>query len=102
MPHKSIIEGYIYYLFCSAFWDGALFSLFDKAVPHLPVILYDILIVGAGGMAISQYILYNYYNILKNYIPLLFILYLLTMMWFFYVSYKYNPDLSNIKGFVFW
>jgi len=51
-------------------------------------------------MVISQYILYNYYDILKKYIPLFFIFYILTMVWFFYEIYKYNPDLSNIKGIV--
>jgi len=100
-PKKTCIEGFIFVSFIyGAFWETALFSCFDKAVNHLPVLLYDAFIVGGVCMVISQYIVYNYYDILKNYIPLLFIFYLITMIWFFYEFYKYNPDLSNIKGVV--
>jgi len=101
LQKKNIFEGYLFVAFLTIMWDIALFSCFDKAVNHLPVLLYDIFIVGAGGMLISQYIIYNYYDILKKNIPLLFILYLLSMIWFFYSWYKYNPDLSNIKRIVF-
>jgi hypothetical protein len=99
-PKKTCIEGFIFMAIMYVLWDLCLFSLFDKAVKHLPVLLYDIFVVGGVCMVISQYIVYNYYDILKNYIPLLFIFYLITMIWFFYEPYKYNPDLSNIKGVV--
>ena len=99
-PKKSILEGFIFISFITALWDICLFSLFDKAVKYYPLLLYDTFIVGGLCMVISQYILYNYYDILKKYIPLLFIFYILTMAWFFYEVYKYNPDLSNIKGVV--
>ena len=99
-PKKSILEGFIFISFITALWDICLFSLFDKALKYYPLLLYDTFIVGGLCMVISQYILYNYYDILKKYIPLLFIFYILTMAWFFYEVYKYNPDLSNIKGVV--
>lgn len=100
IPKKSILEGFIFVLILYISWDICLFSLFDKAVKYCPLLLYDIFVVGGLCMVISQYILYNYYDILKKYIPLLFIFYILTMLWFFYEVYKYNPDLSNIKGVV--
>ena len=63
-------------------------------------LLYDTLIVGGGCMALTQYILYHYYDILKRYRPILLVGYLCTMFYFFYTAYKYNPDLSNLKGVV--
>ena len=100
IPKKSMIEGFIFTSINYANWDVCLFSCFDKGVYHWPVQIYDILVVGGVCMVISQYIIYNYYNILKNNIPILFIIYLITMFLFFYKWYKYNPDLSNIKGVV--
>jgi len=99
LPKKSLLEGFIFISYIFFIWDVALFSLFDKAVPYTPLLLYDIFVVGGICMLISQSILYNYYDILKKYIPLLFIFYFLTMIWFLYECYKYNPDLS-IKGVV--
>jgi hypothetical protein len=89
--HKSLLQGLIYIVPLYFLWDIGLFSLFDKATYHVPVLLYDTLVVGGVGFAISQYLMYKYYNILKKYIPLLSVLYLLTMGYFFYVNYRYNP-----------
>jgi hypothetical protein len=100
LQKKTLFEGYLLIVILTSMWDVGLFSLFDKAVNHSYVLLYDTFIVGGVGMLISQYIIYNYYDILKNYTPLLFIIYLITMFLFFYKWYKYNPDLSNIKGVV--
>ncbi len=97
---KSYIEGFIFTFVLYAIWDVCLFSCFDKAAKHLPILFFDAFFAGGTCMIISQYIFYNYYNILKNYIPLLFILYILSTLWFFYECYKYNPNLSNIKGIV--
>jgi len=97
---KSIISGFIFTSILYLMWDVCLFFMFDKAVKYWPLLLYDTFVVGGGCMAISQYILYNYYPILKNYIGVLFVLYLLTMAWTLYDCYLYNPDLSNIKGIV--
>jgi hypothetical protein len=100
-PHKSILEGFIFVSFIYMVCDfGGMFSLFDKAVHHLPALLYDTLIVGGGCMALTQYMLYHYYDILKRYRPILLIGYFCTMFYFFYAAYKYNPDLSNLKGVV--
>ena len=50
-------------------------------------------------MVTSQYILYNYYDILKKYIPLLFIFYILTMVFSILMTVscasKYRPDLKG-------
>ena len=67
---------------------------------YYKVLLFDIFIVGGFSIILTKYLLDNFYDILKKYIPLLFIFYLLTMIMFYYESYKYNPDLSNIKGVV--
>jgi hypothetical protein len=89
--HKSIAEGI---LFVSVFWmifDFCFVVCFDKYIHHIPVLLYDTFIVGGACMGLTQYILYNYYDTLKHYIPLLSLGYLCTMFYFFYTSYKYNP-----------
>ena len=97
---KYLLEGLIFVIILFAMWDLNYLISFDQGVNHLPVILYDIFVVGGLCMAMTQYILYNYYYIFKNYIGILFILYILILLTFFYVGYTYNPDLSNIKGFV--
>lgn len=99
-PRNSLLQGFIFVSILFAFWDINYLVSFDKGVKHFPVILYDIFVVGGLSMVISQYILYNYYYIIKNYIFLLFILYALIQLFGCYIGYTYNPDLSNIKGFV--
>ena len=90
--HNSLLHGLFFIIFAwCVMWDIALFSLFDKATHHIPVLLYDIFVVAGVGFAISHYLIYNYNNILKKHIPLLFILYLLTMGNFLYDCYMYNP-----------
>jgi len=93
-------KNFWFIVFLYFLWDIAYFCMFDKSKKYLPVILYDVLVVGGVCLLLTQYLLHNYYNILKNYTFLLFIFYLLTMIMFFYECYKYNPDLSNIKGVV--
>ena len=89
--HKSLLQGLIYMLPLYLSWDLCLYTSFDKGTHHVPVLLYDVFVVGGVGFAISRYLIYKYYNILKKHIPLLSVLYLLTMGYFFYVNYKYNP-----------
>jgi len=100
LTKKSLLEGFLFSSFTAFMWDACIFCLFDKGVKYYPLLLYDTFIVVGVCMVISQYILYNYYDVLKKYIPLLFVFYISTMIWFFYKFYKYNPDLSNIKGIV--
>ena len=100
IPKKSLLEGFIFFSVVFMYWDMNYLVSFDKGVKHLLVLLYDTFIVGGGCMVISQYILYNYYNILKNYIFLLFIIFLLFYIIALYNVYEYNPDLSNINGVV--
>jgi len=100
LTKKSLLEGFLFSSFIALMWDACIFCLFDKGVKYYPLLLYDTFIVVGVCMVISQYILYNYYDVLKKYIPLLFVFYISTMIWFFYKFYKYNPDLSNIKGIV--
>lgn len=100
-PKRSFIEGFLFVSVVYGVADiGILFSLFDKAVKHIDVLLYDTFIVGGLCIVLSKYILYNYYTVLQDYIPLLFILYISSALWFLYESYKYNPDLSNVRGIV--
>jgi hypothetical protein len=87
---KSYWAGLIYLLPWYLMWDVGLFSCFDKAEKHIAVLLYDTCIAGLLNIFASQYIFYNYYNTLKNYIPLMFVLYILAMSWFYYENYKYN------------
>ena len=98
--NKSLFEGFFFIILVYTAWDLALFSCFDKGVYYWPIQLFDIFITGGLSIIITKYILNNFYDTLKKYIPLLFIFYLITMFWFFYECYKYNPDLSNIKDIV--
>jgi hypothetical protein len=97
---KSLFEGFKFIVVLYLLWDVCLFTMFDKGVKYYPLLFYDVFVVGGVCMFISQVILQNYFDILQKYIPLLVILYFSTMIWFFYENYKYNPDLSNVKGIV--
>jgi hypothetical protein len=97
---KSIIYGFIFATLLALMWDACLFFMFDRATKYLPLLLYDSFVVVGVCAIISQYLLYNYYPVLKKYIGFLIVLYSATMVWFLYECYKYNPDLSNIKGIV--
>jgi hypothetical protein len=97
---KGYIESFLIVIYSYAFWDWCFFFMFDKGVYHWAVQLFDIFIVGGFSILLTKYIIYNYYDILKNYTSLLFVLYLITMILFFYKCYTYNPDLSNIKRVV--
>jgi hypothetical protein len=101
LPKKGYIEGFLFLCMFWAIWDGSYLFSFDKALTHINVLLFDIFIVGGICIVLTQYIFYNYYDILKDYLLLLFIFYLLTMLLFFYENYNYNKDLSNIKGISF-
>jgi hypothetical protein len=83
---------------CYSFWDFAYLSMFDKALKHLPVLFYDIFIVGGLCLVLTQFIFNKYYKILEKNIPILVLLYFVTMFLFFYACYRYNPDISNITG----
>jgi len=98
--HKSLLEGFLFVSGVYFVADFNILLLFDGSVSHLPVLFYDIFIVGGLCMVISQYIIYNYYSILKKYFWLLIILNILATFLGIIVGYQYNPDLSNIKGIV--
>ena len=98
--NKSLLEGFIFICILYSGWDICLFSCFDKGTKYWSLLLYDVFIVGGLCMLISQYLYKKYYNILNKYIYILFSLYLLTLFMFLYEMYRYNPNLSNIKGYV--
>ena len=96
--YKINLVSFLFIIFVYAFWDFAYYVMFDKALKHLPVILYDIFIVGGLCLVLTQFIFNKFYKILEKNIPILILLYFVTMFLFFYVCYKYNPDVSNITG----
>jgi hypothetical protein len=100
LQKKTAIDSAILMIFITLIWDGAIFICFDKSSKHLPVFLFDILIVGGLCAFITTYLLYNYYDYIKNYTFLLFLLFLFNSYLALYYAYKYNPDLSNIKRIV--
>ena len=79
-------------------WDFAYYTMFERATKYLPVLLYDIFIVGGLCLVLTQFIFNKFYKILEKNIPMLVLLYFVTMFLFLYVCYKYNPDISNITG----
>jgi hypothetical protein len=96
--YKINLVSFLFIIFVYAFWDFAYYVMFDKALKHLPVILYDIFIVGGLCLVLTQFVFNKFYKILEKNIPILILLYFVTMFLFFYVCYKYNPDVSNITG----
>jgi len=96
--YKINLVSFLFIIFVYAFWDFAYYVMFDKSLKHLPVILYDIFIVGGLCLVLTQFVFNKFYKILEKNIPILILLYFVTMFLFFYVCYKYNPDVSNITG----
>jgi hypothetical protein len=92
------LHSFLFIVFIYAAWDFAYYVMFDKAQKHLPIILYDVFISGGLCLVLTQFIFNKYYKILEKNIPILVLLYFVTMILFFYVCYRYNPDLSNING----
>jgi hypothetical protein len=90
IPKKSLTESVVFGVILYGAWDFAIYSCFNKATYHLPVLLYDMFIVGGVGLSLAYYITTNYYQVLKNYTPLLIVLYFLSMILFLYKAYLYN------------
>ena len=96
--YKMCSRSIILIFFIYGCWSFAYFSMFEKSVKHLPVMLYDIFVNGILCLVLTQFIFNKYYKILEKNIPMLVLLYFVTMFLFFYACYKYNPDISNING----
>lgn len=90
IPKKSLTESVIFSVILYGAWDCAIYMCFNKATYHLPVLLYDMFIVGGVGLSLAYYITTKYYQVLKNYTPLLIVLYFLSMILFLYKAYLYN------------
>ena len=95
---KINLYSFLFIVIIYSMWDFAYYIMFDKALKHLPVLLYDVFIVGGLCLVLTQFIFNKFYKILEKNIPILVLLYFVTMFLFFYVCYKYNPDVSNITG----
>lgn len=95
---KINLYSFLFIVFIYVMWDFAYYIMFDKALKHLPVLLYDIFIVGGLCLVLTQFIFNKFYKILEKNIPILVLLYFINMFLFLYVCYKYNPDVSNING----
>jgi len=79
-------------------WDVAYYSMLENATNHYLVLLYDVFIVGGLCLVLTQFIFNKYYKILEKNIPIVGLLYIVGIFSFVYVSFKYNPDISNITG----
>jgi hypothetical protein len=95
---KINLYSFLFIVFIYVMWDFAYYIMFDKALKHLPVLLYDIFVVGGLCLVLTQFIFNKFYKILEKNIPILVLLYFINMFLFLYVCYKYNPDVSNING----
>jgi len=96
--YKVNLVSFLFIICIWTTWDFAYYIAFEKATKHLPIFLYDIFIVGGLCLVLTQFIFNKYYKILEKNIPILILFYFGTMFLFFYVCYKYNPDVSNITG----
>ena len=79
-------------------WGFAYYIMLKKATNHVRILLYDFFVTGVICIILTQFIFNKFYKILEKNIPILVLLYFVTRFLFFYVCYKYNPDLSNING----
>jgi hypothetical protein len=79
-------------------WGFAYYIMLKKANNHVRILLYDFFVTGVICTILTQFVFNKFYKILEKNIPILILLYFVTMILFFYVCYKYNPDLSNING----
>ena len=95
---KINLVSFLFIVLIYGMWDFAYYIMFDKALKHLPVLLYDMIVVGGLCLVLTQFIFNKFYKILEKNIPILVLLYFVTMFLFLYVCYKYNPDISNITG----
>jgi len=85
--NTSITEVFVIGSIMYALIDLVLVGYFHRANKHIPVVLFDILFVGGVGFSLSFYLIKNYSNILLSNIPYLIIIYLATLVYFFYYSY---------------
>ena len=98
LTKKSIFELMFFTSVLYSFWDGALFFCFDKGNYHIPILMYDTFVVGGIGVGLAAYIFYNFYNILKQHILALSILYILSMIAFLKSSYEYNTSSKKTEN----
>jgi hypothetical protein len=90
--NMSYPESFIFVSLIYSMWDFCFINTFDKALNHLPVLSYDILVLGGLGMVTTMYIFNNFYPTLKTYLPLLVLFYFATMGVFLYKSWEYNKN----------
>jgi len=96
--YKVNLFSFIFIICIWSTWDFSYYTIFEAAYNYIPVLLYDIFISGGLCLVLTQLIFNKYYKILEKNIPMLVLLYFVTMFLFLYVCYKYNPDISNITG----
>lgn len=92
MKKMLYVEAFIFVTLMYLLWDGCLFTMFDDGMNHLSLLFYDALVVGGVGIVSSLYIFNTFGNILRSYIPLLVVIYFLTMYAFLYKAWSYNKN----------
>jgi hypothetical protein len=91
VPLKYLIP---FNIFWNAFWDVCPILMIDDAYKQLFILLFDS--VWAGGVWLLAIPIFNkYYSILKHYVPLLFMTYIISIMIVFYKMYIYNREGNN-------
>ena len=92
LPKKGYFEIFLFVSTLYAAWDAALYLCFDKGDKYPGVLAYDTFVVGGVGLTLAAYLFYNFYDILRAYLPLLVVAYFASMGWFLYDTYLYaNP-----------
>lgn len=90
--NMSYPESFIFVSLIYSMWDACFVTTFDKSLNHLPILIYDTLVVGGVGMVTTMYIFNNFYSTLKTYLPLLVLFYFATMGAFLYKTWEYNKN----------
>jgi hypothetical protein len=92
MKKMLYTEAFIFVTCLYLMWDSCIFTMFDDGMNHVSILFYDALVVGGVGIVASLYIFNTFGNILRSYIPVLVVIYFLTMYAFLYKAWSYNKN----------
>lgn len=101
LKNGSLAEAFLLGVTVCAVTDFAIFSMFSRTnIYHLPILMYDIFVVGGLGFAFSVYLWKNYKSIHSTYGWLFLATFLLSSALYCYVVYRVEitPYKAHLKS----
>lgn len=83
-PGMKYMEAFLFVSFMYTLWDVCYLQSFDRALTHIPEMLYDIFVVGGLGIVSTLYIINNFSKKINTFSLLVF--YLASMCLFLYTE----------------